>query len=481
MIKFRETIKENTYHLQMIAELSGEDISNDYYCGYRQESPFPLIKLLKTNDLWFDYKPHLLGHPDIIALLCMISYYAFFCNLVSKDTIIIEFPRPISVNCAKAIETIYYYDPTNKNTKSKKIIINNVSSSIISYGEWIKLNKVTGDKPKIGISFGGGLDSMAAHYLFPKAYLIHEKNYKNMDYTHTMIYNKKYGKKAYSIESNNKELCTMHGWSSWISCVSTSLLLSSDLKLEYIFLGSSLGSVYLNNGRKFFNAHEKPYVNHWYKIFHEVGIPILTPMAGFSDLLLAKIIPRNVLLTQLNYCTFGIDGRNCHKCWKCFRRDMIISYITGKPIINNIANIVNMDNINNINNINNIILLYETNETVRRLMEKYIMEPINENKMPSIGPTLIYILMQVDCRENIKKIYPVWIHKYAKAVNTHIRAMGGLDLDFIKLFYDKSTKLFEQYNIDIKKIINRKLSFIMKQISPMVSKDYSNLENWGNS
>jgi hypothetical protein len=331
--------------------------------------------------------------------------------------------------------------------------------SILSYSAW------TTAKPhnlKIGLSFGGGLDSFATHCVFSKAFLIHEKNFKHNDYTHDLIRSETYGKNAISIESNNKELCTIHGWTSWIACVATSLLVASDLKLGYIFLGSSLGSVYLNNGKKYSNTQlNNKYPNQWYKIFHQIGIPILTPMAGFSDLLLAKIIPHNSLINQVHYCILGENGNNCHKCWKCFRRDLIITYITGKSLEDHSCNYSYKDNLH-----------------IQRLLDKNIIESINEHKLPGIGPTLIYIFVQMASRRHVKEKYPEWLRKYATEIYNYINTMQ-IDMKFAKLFYDRSLKLFDPYDLNIKKIINKKLVHLSRQIQTMDNKDYYNLENWG--
>jgi 7-cyano-7-deazaguanine synthase in queuosine biosynthesis len=287
--------------------------------GYRSESPYPLIRLKLENNystLIFKY-PIINIHPDILGLLCIISFYPFIHDSVT-------FPMDVSPKFAETIENMWFYTVIDaKYVPERKVIVTNVNKNLAPY-KWGK-NKA--------LAYGGGLDSTATLILFQNVNVIHEKIMdipdKVIDFLQE-IEDKwtKWKGKTYCIESNNKTLCNKSGWTTWVSCISTSVILAQKLGIGYILLGSSLGSYYSNG--EFKEYHE----NEWTKLFRKLGLQVFSPIAGLSELSLGKIILKTYpnWIDKITYCIKGENGSNCKKCLKCFRRYVLTSYLKGEEI-----------------------------------------------------------------------------------------------------------------------------------------------------
>lgn len=321
-MRFGYEINPNEVIIEAIPE-------KDEYVGYRCESPYPKITLTETKLIFRTHVKRI--HPDLLALLCIMAFYPF-CRTS------ITFPQPVSVECAQAINSLPIYDVDKSKyiRTNKSFQVMNIDPDLISYGA--SLNKTT-TKSSGALAYGGGLDSTATICLFPELYIIHEERISTEDGMNSsqkddtknfMRYLErgwvKWQGKTFCIESNNKDLCKPDGWTTWISCTATSVLLATDLSLGTIMLGSSIGSANLKNGQPC--ANKTP--NMWVTLFNKIGLNLFSPIAGLTEISLGKIIHRTYpkWFGRITYCIKGKNGANCHKCWKCFRRDVIIDYIT---------------------------------------------------------------------------------------------------------------------------------------------------------
>lgn len=315
------------------ANIENEDESY----GYRAESPYPKIEMV-NNIIEFDYEVKDI-HPDILALLCIVCFYPYCKGDVT-------FPKNVSENFAssfgeKGLKQKEMIDGSYKETNSINVI--NIDKGLIPYRG-----------SKISVSYGGGMDSSALYALFPEAIYIHEQtmlpngnivkdnSLKNIEY---IIEND--GKAFSFYNTNRRGISKPSGWATWTACATNTLLLASDYDIGYIFTGTVLGTLFLWNGSKYYPSNEKK--NEWVEVFEKVGIPLVQVTGGISEISNTKILMENNLIDMPVWCNIN-DGDNCHKCWKCFRRDTILNYLKYKNYDDEYWERYNNQNI--INNLN---------------------------------------------------------------------------------------------------------------------------------
>jgi hypothetical protein len=315
--------------------------------GIRAESPYPLITLVERGSrAIFNYKPRDI-HPDLLALLCLVIYYPF---IHAGDQV--YFPQPISNQLITKLADLPIYDPeVNKYRQVRNV----------TWGARELKNGASGPigpavrEPYSGqtdlISLGGGLDSTAVACLFPRAHLVHEypmhdftttttttpRGDRGIDELITLLSKRNNSATNLIIESNNKYLVKPSGWTGWISCIATSLLVATDLNVKNIILGSSLGGLLQSgpNGDggtfKFIGPSGRFPHNIWSELLHSVGLNLCTPILGLSEIALAKIIDSYGGQRYLNtaiWCDKN-EGYCCHKCFKCLRRYLLLANMQG--------------------------------------------------------------------------------------------------------------------------------------------------------
>jgi hypothetical protein len=252
---------------------------------------------LSTHTLYFSETPTKLPSPDHLALICMIVFYPYL-----KQSSSITFPQPVSPKIKEILQLHQLTTRINLHQPSTT-----TNSSIQS---------------RIGLSWGGGLDSWAAYSLHPEKYtvIIHEAHLADTSIQfpstphRTIATNQRY---ISTIQSTQQSA----GWTTWVGVLITSLWLSAEYQLTHLTLGGNLGSTFLNNGRKYYPTHLKPSL--WYRTFQLVNLPIYLPLAGLTDLGVIRILGPNI--EQLQYCWFPTaQGENCHRCAKCLRKELLL-------------------------------------------------------------------------------------------------------------------------------------------------------------
>lgn len=324
--------KENMRFKLSIAKYLAISVEPGQACGYRAEAPHPRL-ILVNHEVLFDYIPSRPIHPDILALICLIVYYPFFQKWT--DT---HFPSKISPTMASALAKFPLYTWDGSRNRYCKI-----------EGAGIIVPK-TGIDPDLApykngattlLAFGGGLDSTAVKCLFPGAHIVHEKKWNHrttkngVDELISIMDRRPQSGQSHVIASNSRSLTRPTGWTGWISCIATSLLVASDHPTNNILLGSSLASL-LGGGKRFIgvNGKEFPGTNIWTSLLkHTVGINLFCPVAGLSEVALVKIIKQTSQL-YLKKCTWCLkkNGYPCHSCFKCLRRDLLIFYEAAQGV-----------------------------------------------------------------------------------------------------------------------------------------------------
>lgn len=310
-MKFEYWKENSKTYIRAIVENESEQT------GFRAEGPFPKIEMV-NNTIEFDYDTKEI-HPDLLALLCIVCFYPYCKGDVT-------FPKDVSENFANAF---------GENGLKQKEVIDG------SYTETNIINVLNIDKDlvpyrgsKISVSYGGGMDSTALYALFPEAIYVHEQtrllngeivqdnSIQNIDFI-----NSKGGTALSFANTNRRGISRPSGWAAWTACAANALLISTDYNIGYIFTGTVLGSAFLWNGTKYFPANERK--NQWVETFNKIGIPLVQVTSGLTEISNAKILIENNLIDLPVWCN-GNKGGNCHKCWKCFRRDTILEYLNYK-------------------------------------------------------------------------------------------------------------------------------------------------------
>jgi hypothetical protein len=305
-------------------------------------------------------------HPDVIALICTLTFYPFI-----KNSSNIIFPLDISNYFASHL--IKHF---NKNTKF------NIDPTLI-----IRKNRSMGStspsqgtSPSRGIlSWGGGVDSHTILLFQPDIYkvIVHlgeacgdlanpDCSTPNPPDTHPPGTHPPGTHPYLNIISNIQQLSEIIkanfasqkiGWSLWCQVLIPALLVSEDYegKLSFIGVGGNLGSVFLHNGSHYHPTH----INHnlWYQTFSAVGLPLYVPLAGLTDIAITKLLYKccsksdcsksdcsksdcsksdcsksdcsksdcsKTIISNIKYCGNNTGLDNCHKCPKCLRRELIL-------------------------------------------------------------------------------------------------------------------------------------------------------------
>jgi len=170
------------------------------------------------------------------------------------------------------------------------------------------------------ISYGGGIDSLAAHCLLPELKLVHETplgpEYKDSvnDILADMLVDSRI------VKTNLRTLYSTWGLPLWVSVFISSLLEQP----KYIISGSELTGTYLMGGQKY---HPR-YKNLWYTVFSSIGVEVL-PTSFLSEIGNSLIVSKSQVVESAAYCTF-IDRKRCQKCSKCLRRALLLAATDDK-------------------------------------------------------------------------------------------------------------------------------------------------------
>ncbi len=228
----------------------------------------------------------------------------------------VEFPAPVSNRLFRAFQNKCF-------TKTKDIHFRNISENVPLY-----------DGRNIALSYGGGIDSTAVRHMFPEAFIIHEAHIRNGELlpslTHKIVRDLPQTR-GRLVTSNIRYLSEPGGWHTWPCATSTSLLMATDFKIGVILTGSNLGSSFVSNGARFWDrlrarAWHGPAGNYWQSAFYEIGLPMVSPVTGVSELQTMKLSKWFLDNQEVIYCMRN-GGDACHRCSKCFRRDVVKAFI----------------------------------------------------------------------------------------------------------------------------------------------------------
>jgi len=290
------------------------------------EGEFKSIVLIDdVVDLEFGYVPENI-HPDVLALICFCAFYPYL-----TFTSTVTFPMAISEHAKSAFEKFLTFSSTNgKSEDHNPIKVKNYSASQKRY---------TGENKNV-IAFGGGMDSTCLHLLFPEYELVTQLDNDGqrpavLDYFRKLkSHNSEL--KATTAITNIRSLSKPYGFTGWLCAFLLPLMVAGSRRANGVLSGSILGAAFLSgNGHRFYrNATKWSYpfgqekkANHrdWIHLFEKIGFYYFSPVSGISELLTAKLLFESGLAEHCLYCQQN-EGKPCHQCVKCFRKNLEIEY-----------------------------------------------------------------------------------------------------------------------------------------------------------
>lgn len=277
--------------------------------GVRAQAPYREITL-ENNRIVFEHRIKKI-HPDLLGLLCMVSFYPFMKREVT-------FPKPVSLNFRKAFSmgNLPLYDKVDGLYRPvKSIEITNVDPG---------LQPFTGNN--LSLAYGGGFDSLATQLLFPEAIVVHESSrlpngrIKADGSDRYLRKISKEGKKVFNIVNNQRYCLTRPGdWSTWPACASNAILIATDKDIGYIMTGTTIDAKFLNNNGRYLAAHLPEHLNAWNHAFDMIGLKLFSPVWGISEAATIKIVGDHGMYDYSAYCDKD-GGKPCHRCFKCLRK-----------------------------------------------------------------------------------------------------------------------------------------------------------------
>ena len=190
-----------------------------------------------------------------------------------------------------------------------------------------------GNRP--GLAFSGGIDSAAAMLLLPpetvliynerdfKSGLKHENAFRFIDYLQ-----QKHGRDVVKVRSNHELIRTHHGkmagFSTDYACAVQVILLADYFNLDSMATGMPLENSYLFHGYKYRDFSKTWFWRLYGSLFDSIGLPILQPVAGLSEVINQRIVEENGMIEFAQSCLRSTTpGQVCGKCWKCFRKNTL--------------------------------------------------------------------------------------------------------------------------------------------------------------
>jgi hypothetical protein len=108
-------------------------------------------------------------------------------------------------------------------------------------------------------------------------------------------------------------------------------MLCSELdELDAVAWGVVAESAYRIGKHHFIPFLEREVNRRWYNLFVVAGLPMLNPMIGVSEVGTTAITLDSPYSHLARSCVRGTLEAPCHRCWKCFRKQLIESALTGR-------------------------------------------------------------------------------------------------------------------------------------------------------
>lgn len=196
---------------------------------------------------------------------------------------------------------------------------------------------------QIGLSYSGGVDSIAVGELLPpESPHIHLERVRHprvpnrathfrADVSAHLV--REAGRRGRNVSIVETDLeYILHPYPSypeWTAIGTGVLLLADSLDLGGVAFGTVLGAGYLDNGLRFY---PRPFSNKWERLFAAVGLPYVRPGCGISEVSTTRLAQESDLGDIARSCVLGTLDGPCMNCMKCLRKDLTSAALEGRPL-----------------------------------------------------------------------------------------------------------------------------------------------------
>ncbi len=197
---------------------------------------------------------------------------------------------------------------------------------------WVPSRK-PGFRP--GLAFSAGCDSTAAMELLPEqTVLMYHKREgfeSKLNHSNALRFIEHLENKCHRpvlvVESNHEQLRTIEGkqvgFVTDYACAVHVILLADYFSLDSIATGMPLENSFLWHGQKFRDFSETWFWKKHAPLFESVGLPILQPVMGCSEIINQRIVELSGFGALAQSCLRAGAGNTCGECWKCFRKNSL--------------------------------------------------------------------------------------------------------------------------------------------------------------
>ena len=253
-------------------------------------------------------------HPDHLALVCLLVCQPF----VGKR---LECPKPVS----KAFAEI-----ANKKTRYDIV---NIDENLEPW------QPHPNSRP--ALAFSGGADSTAALSLLPSdtapIFLdrpsLNSRTLYDRDAAHKACKSLiEIGYEVKMITSDLEYVRNPVGFPIDVANAAPSILLAELMEFDAIAFGTILESTYGIGHEKYRDYPHGNHYQYWGGLFSAAGLPFLQVVSGVSEVGTAIINRNSPIGEYAHSCMRGKWQKPCRKCWKCFRKLLLESAITGTTL-----------------------------------------------------------------------------------------------------------------------------------------------------
>ena len=191
------------------------------------------------------------------------------------------------------------------------------------------------------LSFSGGADSTAALAVMPHStepvFMLRSESksrtlYNSQAALESCRQLSRLGYNVHIIESDFEYLRKPIGFPTDLSVSTPAILIAESRGFESIAFGTILESSFGTSGQSFRNYSESSHYRLWARMFDSVGLGYSLPVAGISEVA-SSIICRNHPIGRVHQsCIRGKWGEPCERCWKCFRKNTLMTALDGNEM-----------------------------------------------------------------------------------------------------------------------------------------------------
>ncbi|MEC7167853.1 MAG: DUF6395 domain-containing protein [Candidatus Thermoplasmatota archaeon] len=252
-------------------------------------------------------------HPDHLALIALLVCHPFIHNEIT-------IPWGVSDRFAESCSKISKYEVRFEHTKSQAYNTSN-------------------GRP--ALAFSGGADSTASLLVMPENTLSvfldrplkrWRSMYNKSGAYATIKHARKEGYEVLKLQCDVEYIRQPLGFATDLVPSIPIICLAASHNIDSVAFGTVMESAYRighEGARDYANSHHYRF---WGRMFAAAGIPLYLPVAGVSEVGTSIIVNATSFYDYTRSCIRGEWPKSCEQCWKCFRKKMLDTKISGNPI-----------------------------------------------------------------------------------------------------------------------------------------------------